>query len=63
MLGKTEGKKRRGRQRKRWLDGITDSMDVNLSKLWETVKDTAVCMLQLMGFEIVGDGVATERQK
>ena len=63
MLGKTEGKKRRGRQRKRWLDGITDSMDVNLSKLWETVKDTAVCMLQLMGLEIVGDGVATERQK
>ena len=45
------------------MDGIIDLMDVNLSKLWETVKDTAVCMLQLMGLEIVGDGVATERQK
>ena len=39
MLGKIEGRRRRGHQRIRWLDGITDAMDMNMGKLWEMVRD------------------------
>ena len=63
MLGKAEGKRRRGRQRKRWLDSITDSVDMNLSKLWEIVKDRGAWRASVCGVKKVEHDLAIEQQQ
>jgi len=63
MLGKIEGRRTKGRQRMRWLDGITDLMDMNLGKLQEMVRDSKAGVLQSMGSQRVGHNFEAEQQK
>ena len=63
MLGKTEGKRRRGRQRARRSDRIPDSMDINSSKLWEIVEDRGAWYATIHGVEKVGHNLVTEQQQ
>ena len=63
MLGKIEGRRRRGHQRMRWLDGIIEAMNMNLGKLWEIVRTGRPGMLQSMGSQRVRHDWATAQQQ
>ena len=63
MLEKTEDRRRRERQRMRWLDDVTDSMDISLSEVWEIVKEGKPGMMQSMRVQRVGHDLATEQQE
>ena len=61
MLGKIEGKRRRGQQRMRWLNNINDSMDMNLNKFQDIVKDKGACHAAVHGWQRIGHALLTEQ--